>query len=118
MADVSQIKAPDNNVYNIKDNLAVMNITYNNDIFTATRRNGTTFTFTIQDLMLLEDGNFILTEDGDFIILEAEYLTSADFNELLLLYQNQESLIYELQEQIRELRRQGITITEGAITLG
>jgi len=45
MADIAKLTLPNNNSYDIKDNLAVSNITRSGTTFTATRRNGTTFTF-------------------------------------------------------------------------
>ncbi len=44
-SDISKVKLPNNNEYNIKDNSAVSDITRSGTTFTATRRDGTTFTF-------------------------------------------------------------------------
>ena len=50
MADISKIKPLGyNEAFDIKDNLAIANITRSGTTFTATRRDGTTFTFTQQD---------------------------------------------------------------------
>ncbi len=46
MSDISTIIIPNGNEYNVKDGSAVTNITRSGDTFTATRRNGTSFTFT------------------------------------------------------------------------
>ena len=49
MADICKITLPNNTSYDVKDGLAIANITRSGTTFTATRRNGTTFTFTQQD---------------------------------------------------------------------
>lgn len=46
MSDISKIIIPGGDDYNIKDGLSISNITRSGDTFTATRRNGTSFTFT------------------------------------------------------------------------
>lgn len=49
MSDISKVVIPAGDEYNIKDGSALANITRSGDTFTATRRNGTSFTFTQTD---------------------------------------------------------------------
>ena len=48
MANISKVKI-DENIFDVKDNNAIENITRNGITFTATKRDGTTFTFNQQD---------------------------------------------------------------------
>ena len=52
-SDISKVKLPNNNEYNIKDNSAVSDITRSGTTFTATRRDGTTFTFNQRDSLFV-----------------------------------------------------------------
>lgn len=48
MADITSITLPSGSKYNFKDGQAVTNITNNNGVFVATKRDGSTFNFSQQ----------------------------------------------------------------------
>ncbi len=60
MSDISRITlSPNGGTRNIKDNLAIANITRSGTTYTVTRRNGSTFTFDQQD----DNTTYTLTQD-------------------------------------------------------
>ena len=65
MANLSQIKLPDNTVLYIKDNSAIETISRSGDTFTATKRDGTTFTFKQKDLTFTDGVNSFTVSDND-----------------------------------------------------
>ena len=65
MANLSQIKLPDNTVLYIKDNSAIETISRSGDTFTATKRDGTTFTFKQKDLTFTDGVNGFTVSDND-----------------------------------------------------
>ena len=83
MADISQVKLPNNTTYTIKDGSAVANITRSGTTYTVTRRDGTTFTFTQQDAnttytLGTSGNNITLTpSSGSVQSVTAPYATSA-----------------------------------------
>ena len=68
MEKLSTLKLPDNSEYFIQDDSAIASISRSGNIFTATKRDGSTFTFTQRDLTVSSSSanpNIITITDND-----------------------------------------------------